>query len=106
MPHACINVNTEYNVAYKGITVRSNLSKSQSDVESCRSSCRSMGIKYFSFWPTSTYSGHWVTACECKIANDDRLERQGVISGNTSACVSKCGQKDGAKKTINFVNVP
>ena len=85
MPHECINANTEYNVAYKGKTVRSNLSKSESDVESCRSSCRSMGIKHFSLYPYTTYS----TACECKIANTDKTQRQGVISGNTSACVGE-----------------
>ena len=97
VPHACIKANTEYNVAYTGKTVRSNLNKSQSDVESCRLSCRSLGMKHFSFWPTSTLP------CECKVAIDKRIQgpgAAGVISGNTSACVGECDLEDGANTKI------
>ena len=50
----------------------------QSDVESCRASCKAIGAPYFDW----NYGGN--RRCYCKDSNAGRREVRGVISGETN----------------------
>ena len=69
---------TEYDIAYYGNDVNDGTSNVQSDVASCRSSCKSMGADYFDF----NYGGN--KECWCKNSNAGRKQQVGVVSGETS----------------------
>ena len=81
--------NTEFNIEYDGATYTSYLNKSEDNVEYCRSSCRNMGAKHFS-WITYLNSP---SLCKCNTANKDKIKMDGAISGNTTACVGEYGMK-------------
>ena len=68
---------TEMDISYYGNDVNDGLNNKQQNVESCRSSCRSMSAKYFDF----NHSGN--KGCYCKKSNAGRRVVRGVISGET-----------------------
>ena len=69
---------TENDISYTGNDVNDGTSNVQSDVASCRSSCKSMGANYFDF----NYGGN--KECWCKKSNAGRKQQVGVVSGETS----------------------
>lgn len=69
---------TETDISYYGNDVNDGTSNVQSDVPSCRSSCKSMGADYFGF----NYGGN--KQCWCKNSNAGRMQQFGVVSGETS----------------------
>ena len=68
---------TEIDISYSGKPLNDGLNNKQKDVESCRSSCKSMNADYFDF----NYRGN--KGCHCKISNIGRRAVKGVISGET-----------------------
>ena len=69
---------TENDISYYGNDVNNGTLNVQSDVASCRSSCKSMGADYFDF----NYGGN--KECWCKNSNAGRTQQVGVVSGETS----------------------
>ena len=67
---------TEQDVNYRGNDLNGG-DTVQPDVESCRSSCSSMGATYFTYRVT-------VNRCFCKNSNVGRTSTSGFISGDTS----------------------
>ena len=68
---------TEIDVSYSGKGLNDGLKNTQKDVESCRSSCKSMNADYFDF----NYRGN--KGCYCKDSRSGRNVVKGVISGET-----------------------
>ena len=64
----------EENIKYHGNTV-SRLE--EPDVDSCRSSCSSMGAPYFSYYDKRM-------KCTCKSTDAGRIAKDGIVSGETS----------------------
>ena len=75
---------TEKDVSYYGNDVNNGQENVQSDVESCRASCKAMGALYFDY----NYDGNH--RCYCKNSNAGRTEEAGVISGETCLNIGKC----------------
>ena len=67
---------TEKDISYYGNDVNNGMSV-QSDVDSCRASCRTMRAPYFDF----NYGGNH--RCYCKNSNAGRRKVAGVMSGET-----------------------
>ena len=71
----------EENIDYFGNTVSRMI---EPDVDSCRSSCSSMGAPYFSYITNEM-------KCKCKDSNAGRRAKNGRVSGDTS-CVDTSDQ--------------
>ena len=69
---------TENDISYYGNDVNNGTLNVQSDVASCRSSCKSMGADYFGF----NYGIN--QQCWCKNSNAGRMQKNGIVSGETS----------------------
>ena len=67
----------EWDISLHGNDLNDGLENKQKDVESCRSSCRSMNANYFDF----NYNSN--KGCFCKDSNKGRRPTEGVISGGT-----------------------
>ena len=68
---------TEQGIGYPGYEVNDGSSNVQTDVESCRASCRSIGVDYFVYKTNNDY-------CWCKSSNAGRTPKQDTVSGETS----------------------
>ena len=68
---------TEKDISYYGNDVNNGADNVQSDVESCRASCKSLGAPYFDF----NYAGDH--GCWCKNSNAGRKQVNGVTGGKT-----------------------
>ena len=68
---------TEEDTSYYGNDVNNGRENVQSDVESCRASCKAMDAPYFDF----NYAGNH--GCYCKNSKAGRRVVAGVVSGET-----------------------